>query len=75
MLIIRFIIAIYKLDAVNANHLYNAKILINDPRRKILREYRIFHIVELPNQPIFIFGQRTSEFKHLAHAVLKLTNM
>ena len=68
MFIFRFIIAIYKLDAVNAN-------LINDPRREILREYKIFHIVELPNQPIFIFGQRTSEFKHLAHAVLKLTNM
>ena len=74
MFIFRFIIAIYKLDAVNANHLYHQRI-INDPRREILREYKIFHIVELPNQPIFIFGQRTSEFKHLAHAVLKLTNM
>ena len=69
MIIFRFVIAIY------SAFLYNAKILINDPRREILREYKIFHIVELPNQPIFIFGQRTSEFKHLAHAVLKLTNM
>ena len=75
MLIFRFIIAIYFLRFYVFIGLFNAKILINVPGREIFRAYKISKVVVLSNQPTFVFRQRTSEFKHLAHAVLKLTNM
>ena len=72
MLIFRFIIAIYFLRFYVFIGLF---LLINVPGREIFRAYKISKVVVLPNQPTFVFRQRTSEFKHLAHAVLKLTNM
>ena len=72
MLIFRFIIAIYFLRFYVFIGLF---LLINVPGREIFRAYKISKVVVLPNQPNFVFRQRTSEFKHLAHAVLKLTNM
>ena len=74
MFIFRFIIDIYFLRFYVFIG-FNAKILINVPGREIFRAYKISKVVVLPNQPTFVFRQRTSEFKHLAHAVLKLTNM